>query len=195
MNLLPGASVSVLGNEGNEGSTSFSYSYFLSEKWLVKDLRARQVRERREALRRSWGNFLSSSSPQKSPCSDLWVNWRQLTSSVFFLSKNSSFGYSEKLSDIKLDAIKMLIIFQQLYCTKRFWTWFSPICKSNAAVPMQAKPSIQNQSCSLLFLFYYDQNAYLYHYIKLIEYVKAHNHNCSKNGPERTSMILNYQVV
>lgn len=60
----------------------------------------------------------------------------------FFLSKNSGFGYSEELSDIKLGAINMFI-FQQLCCTKRFRTWFSPICRSDAAAPMQAKPSIK----------------------------------------------------
>lgn len=29
-------------------------------------------------------------------------------------------------------------------------------------------------------MFYYDENTYLYHYIKLIEYVKAHDFGCSK---------------
>lgn len=72
---------------------------FLSEKWLVKDLKACQVRERGEALRRSWENFLSSSSPQKSPCSHLWVNWRQLTSSVFSSPKIVALG-TQKNSQI-----------------------------------------------------------------------------------------------
>lgn len=90
------------------------------------------------------------------------------------------FRYSEDLSVVRVGVVNMLI-FQQLCCTKKkkYLNFiFSLICGSYAAVPMQANP-YQNQSRSLL-MFFYDQNAYLYYFIKLTEYVKAHNFNCNK---------------
>lgn len=44
----------------------------------------------------------------------------------FFLSINSSFGYSEKLSDIKLDAIKVFIIFNNCIAQKDSELGFLP---------------------------------------------------------------------
>lgn len=99
---------------------------FLAGKWLVKDLRACSFIEGGEALRRSWGNFLFSSSPQKSPCSHLQVNWRQLTSSVFSFPEIVASGTQKNSQILSWMLLKCWLFFNNCIAQKDSELGFLP---------------------------------------------------------------------